>query len=162
MVGSRWPANGPGFEIEGQLRLEGRAAVVTPGPVISRWRSQSARSPGRGGGGISGVIGGLLISGTSSSSSSEPSISGASGARDGSLMIMGSPGGRPGGLGTGSGIVCSIVSWAVRTADSADFAIACIGLPPDVVSSSVPAFAGGPSCRQWVARTLLASGPQHR
>ena len=96
-AGSRRPANGQRLEIEGRLRLKGRPSVATPGPVISRWRCQSACSPGPGGGGISGVIGGLLISGTSSSPSSrEPSISGASGGRDGSLMIMGSPGGRPG------------------------------------------------------------------
>jgi hypothetical protein len=78
-----------------------------------------ARSSGRGGGGISGTIpGGVLMSG-SSSSSSDPSISGTSGGRGGFLMMMiGSPGARPGGLGIGSGIASSIPSarWQRRGA----------------------------------------------
>ena len=75
------------------------------------------------------IPGGPLISGSSfSSSSKDPSISGASGGRDGSLMIMGSPGGRPGGFGSGPGMVSWMMPRTIRTVSS-DFALACIGLP---------------------------------
>jgi hypothetical protein len=70
---------------------------------------RSARSHDAGGGGFSGTIsGGFLISG-SCSSSRDPSISGASAGRGGRLMIIGSPGGRPGGWGMGSGMASAIV-----------------------------------------------------
>jgi hypothetical protein len=70
---------------------------------------RSARSQGAGGGGFSGTIsGGFLISG-SSSSSSDRLISGASGGGGGFLIMIGSPGGRPGALGTGSGIGVSLL-----------------------------------------------------
>src|SRR5919106_955079 len=68
------------------------------------------RDPRPDGGNFSGTIpGGFLTSG--SSSSKERSISGTSVGRGGFLMMIGSPGGRPGGLGRGSGIgVSSIVA----------------------------------------------------
>lgn len=93
------------------------------GPPVGR----SARSQGAGGGRFSGTIsGGFLISG-SSSSSSEWSISGPSGGRGGFLMMIGSPGGRPGGLGRGSGMAW-IRRLLVRTAEPGTIAIAGIGL----------------------------------
>jgi hypothetical protein len=87
--------------------------------------------------------GGFLISG-SSFSSSESSISGTSGGRGGSLMMIGSPGGRPGGLGKGSGRAY-IRGLLVRTADRCTVDLAGIGsFSRHDVAGQAPVLCGGP------------------
>ena len=101
----------PGWSGSDMIILTYGGTVEAPSEV------RSARSQGAGGGGFSGMTaGGFLISG-SSSSSKEPSISGASSGRGGFLMMIGSPGARPGGLGTGSGMASAIVPQTVCSDD---------------------------------------------
>ena len=78
---------------------------------VGRGYGRAARSSGRGGGGRSGTQpGGRLIS-LPFSSSSDPSISRSSRGRGGVRMMIGSAGGRPGGLGSGPGAIPSRARW---------------------------------------------------